>query len=194
MFGLPRQALQILKLGPAIAVPEWMDVVKVADDRAGRRREGPAMPAAQEIGVAEPAMHVGHTCLDEAAKLKLMTVLGDLHRAHLTRPVVDVLEQMAMDGLQVGEVKVSWRHTFGDALGHELAFDALQSGRVKNAKFISENGSVWIEVRVLSAHSAASGVTAARIWASRRSCGQASRSNISNIATSSGDNGLPSIS
>ena len=36
--------------------------------------------------------------------------LGDLDRAEFVRPVIDVLEQVAMNGRQTGEVKVARRH------------------------------------------------------------------------------------
>jgi len=194
MSGFPRQALKILELGPTITVSERVNVIEIANDRASRRRESRPRKAAQEIGVTKSAVDIGHARLDESAKLEPMAVLGELDRSHLARPVVDILEQMTMDSLQMGQVEAARRHAFGRALSDELAFDNVQSVRVKNAKFISENRSVCIEIRIQSAHSAASGVTAARIWARRRSWGHASRSNISNIATSSSDNGLPSIS
>ena len=108
-------------------------------------------------------MDVGHTRLDKSAKLELMAVLGDLDGSHLASPVVDVLEQMMVDGSQVGQIEAAGWHAFDDALSHQLAFDEVEVAGIENAKFISENGSVWVEVRILSAHSAASGVTAARI-------------------------------
>jgi hypothetical protein len=70
---------------------------------------------------------------------------------------------MVVDGSQVGQIESAGRHTFGDALGHQLPFDEVEAVGVENAKFISENGSVWVEIWISSAHSAASGVTAARI-------------------------------
>jgi len=48
----------------------------------------------------------------------------------------------------VGQIKNAGRNAFGDALGHELAFDEIESARVENAKFISENGPVWVEIGI----------------------------------------------
>ena len=52
--------------------------------------------------VAKSLADVGHVRFDEAARLELMAAFGDLDRSHLARPVINVLEQMAMNGSQVG--------------------------------------------------------------------------------------------
>lgn len=71
----------------------------------------------------------------------------------------------------------------GGSLGDNLAFDIVEAVSVLDPKSIHENAGAWIGVRIVPAHSAASGAALAMIKSNRRSCVQASRSNISNIAT-----------
>jgi hypothetical protein len=108
-------------------------------------------------------MNVGHADSDEATKLELVAILGDLDGPKIARPVVDILKEMTMDGAQVGEIELARRHAFGDALGHQATFDLVQSVGIRNAKFISEYRLGGLEIRIPSAHSTANGVTAARM-------------------------------
>ena len=50
-------------------------------------------------------MNVGHTGLDVLPELELLATLADLDGAQFARPLVDVLEEMAMDGAQMGQVE-----------------------------------------------------------------------------------------
>ncbi|MDE2790229.1 MAG: hypothetical protein OXI81_07375 [Paracoccaceae bacterium] len=55
-------------------------------------------------------MDVRHAGFDEPPRLETTPALGDLDGADLARPGVDVLKQMAVDRLQVGEVEIARWH------------------------------------------------------------------------------------
>ncbi len=46
-------------------------------------------------------MNVGQACFDEAGELELMAAFGNLDGAKLSCPLIDILEQMPVNGLQV---------------------------------------------------------------------------------------------
>lgn len=100
------ELLEVLQLCAAVPFAERMDVVDVADDdgrllgKCVRRQRGKKLRAQQ------PPMDVGHAGLDVLAELELLVALADLDRAQLAGPVVDVLEQVAMDRAQVSRSKV----------------------------------------------------------------------------------------
>src|SRR5690349_17211995 len=127
-------------------------------------------------------MDVGHSGGNVPPELELLRAFADFHRPNLACPVVDVLEQMAMDGLQMNEVEFAGRNSFRDPLRCQHSFGLVQNDRIDDAKPISEDAGtgqkVWISG---AAHLAASALIRSRMYARRRSCDQPSRSNISNI-------------
>ena len=129
--------------------------------------------------------------------LETTPALGDLDGADLARPSVDVLEQVAMDRLEVDEVEIARRHGLNKASGDEPAFRRLQRLGVPDVQPVAENGVVRRIAVVAVPHSAAAtrprSLIRRRIWARRRSGDHPSRSNISNMAISSAVRGLPSI-
>ena len=58
----------------------------------------------------------------EPLRLETTPAIGDLDGADLARPGVDVLEQVALNCLQVGKLEVARRHGLNKSLGDELAF------------------------------------------------------------------------
>ena len=75
-------------------------------------------------------MNVGHSGRDELAELKLLAALADLHRAQFAGPLVDVLEEMTMDGAQMGEVERAAWNRLEAAVGGVKTLDPIQINRV----------------------------------------------------------------
>jgi len=137
MARLCGQLLKILKLRAAVAFPEWVHIIHVAHDRSRRFREGVAAQATQVVRLLKPPVNIGHAGFNELAKLELATALGDLHRAQIARPVIDVLEQMTMDGAEVGEIEGAIGDSFGYSLGDKLTLNIVQPREVPDAESIS---------------------------------------------------------
>ena len=127
-------------------------------------------------------MNVRHAGLDELAELKWLSVLGDLDFPHLAGPGVEILKEVSMNGAKMREIEVAERGAFRDPLGDQLTLDRLQASGVEDVQTVPQNGRSWVDVRIVLARSAGTGVTLAKMWARRRACDQASRSNNSNMA------------
>ncbi len=152
------------RLGRAGSVRKpGMDVVDVADDDAGRPGEFILAQILEEPGLLQSAMNIGHAGFDKLAELELMAALGDFDGAQLARPIVNVLEQIAVDILEMGQVEPARRNALRRALRHELALDVIEFGGVRYSKLVPENRGAWIDVRVAVDHSAAKGRTFARM-------------------------------
>ena len=59
----------------------------------------------EKSGAGQPAVDVRHSGRNVLAELELISALEDFDRAKLSSPVVDVLEQVAVDGAEVGQVE-----------------------------------------------------------------------------------------
>jgi hypothetical protein len=101
--------LQIAQLRSAVAFPERMHIIDVAHDGTSGFREGGPGEAAQEVGLGQAPVDVGHSGADETPELELMAALGDFHRTEFACPDVEILEEVAVDGAEVGEIEMaSW--------------------------------------------------------------------------------------
>ena len=172
-------------------------MVDVAEDRAGGCGERVRPPPPEILGPHDAAVDICHARPDKAFRLEPAAALGYLDRAKFARPLVDVLEQVAVNGAQMGKVEVAARNGFEKPLGDELPFRCLQRAGIPDVQLVAEN----CECRRIAvfgvAHSAATMrrrfSICCSMWARRSSGGHSSRSNISNMASSSGESGLPSI-
>lgn len=90
--SLLRQLFQIVKLRTAIALPERVNIVDIADDLTGSRGKAVLAQPAEAIGFIEPSANVFHAGLDKLTKLELMTALRDFDGANLACPVVNILK------------------------------------------------------------------------------------------------------
>ena len=71
----------------------------------------------QHVARDQPAMNVSHARFNVADELKPRSALAHIDGANLPGPVIDVLEQMAVDGPQMCEVEFA----FGNALCSALS-------------------------------------------------------------------------
>jgi hypothetical protein len=127
MTGPLSQLLEVEQLGAPVALAKWVDVVDVCNDLAGLAREFSGVQSAQEIQPDQSSVNVGHAGFDEAAKLELMAVLGNLYRPQFADPIIDVPEKVSVHGPQMSKVEIASRRTFGDALQDELGLEGSVS-------------------------------------------------------------------
>ena len=83
-------------------------------------------------------MNVGHSSMDELSKLELLSALADFQGADFAGPVVNILEQMVMNGLQMREIEHPAWDSFLGALNDETALNAIERHWIDDAKPISE--------------------------------------------------------
>jgi len=126
MTGLLGQPLEVEKLRATVPFAEGVDIVHVTHDRPYRGRELRAAQASQKIGSLYALVNVLHPGVDEPVELELMTALGNLHRPNLPGPVVDILEQLPMDGAQVHKVKAAGRDALSSPLRDQQPLHAVE--------------------------------------------------------------------
>ena len=98
-----------------------------------------------------PAVNVGHAGLDVLAELELLAALADLDRAQLTGPVVDILEEVAMDGAEMSEVKGAVGDAASASQYDEASLLLVQKFGIGCAEPVSQDRRAWIDVRVVRA-------------------------------------------
>jgi hypothetical protein len=81
-------------------------------------------------------MNIRHPRLDILTELELAAALRNLDGANLPRPLIDVLEKVAMDRFQVAEIEIALWDAFNDAFAHKLALNPIQFNRVRYIKLI----------------------------------------------------------
>nr|WP_310216126.1 hypothetical protein [Neorhizobium sp. 2083] len=99
-----------------------MDVVHVPHDSGSFGRECRSLQTSQKIGLHDATVNICHSRFDILPELELALALGNLDGAHLPRPFEDILEKMAMDRLQVLEIKVALRDIFARPHRNDFAF------------------------------------------------------------------------
>jgi len=140
MARSPAKLLQILQLRAPVAFAKGVNIVDVAEDRPRLGGEVGKRKPAKEVLRNEAAVNVGHSGSDELAEYELTPVLRDLDDAKLSGPVVDILEEMAVDGLQMGEIKISARDPLHGAKARQLAFSGVEGGLNRQSEAVLENG------------------------------------------------------
>ena len=154
MASLIGKLFEIEKLGAPITVSERVHVIHVADDRADGLGEFPPAQPTQKVAVREAPVNIVHPRRDELSKLELVAAFGNLNRAKLTRPIIDILKKVAVNGPKVGQVKRAARHTFLKSYPDKPPLDAIKLIKVSEAEFVFENNGAGVNIGVV-AHSAA---------------------------------------
>ncbi|MGB8843942.1 MAG: hypothetical protein WCC64_23070 [Aliidongia sp.] len=163
MPGFRGQLFQIEELRAAIAFAKWVDVVHIAQDRSGRLGERGRTQAAKETRFLKPAVDIGHARFDEAAELELIAAFGDFDGPKLAGPVIEILEEMAVNGVEMRQVEASVRNALGDAFDDKAPLSHLQPRSINDAELVSEDCGAGIEIRIAARHSAAKGFARAMI-------------------------------
>jgi hypothetical protein len=163
MAGLLSQLLEIEQLTTAVPFAERMHIVDVTNDFAGGQRKSREAQATQEIAKGKPAMDIAHTGFNEAAELKLVSALGDLDAAQHASPIKDILKQVPVDGLQMQQIEVPGGDAFTDPLRNQGTFEGFELSLVSESRLVPEHRRSRVKVRIIVAHSAASGLALARM-------------------------------
>ena len=150
------ELLKVLKLCPAVSFPERVDVVHIPDNLPCPRGELSPGQALEVAGCHDLAVHMIHAGMDVPPGLELLPTLGNLHGSDLSSPVIDILEQVPMDLLKVGEVEIPLRNALSCALDDKAAFDMVKGGCRPDTEFIPKDDCFRVDVGVV-AHSAAAG-------------------------------------
>ncbi len=131
--------LQILQMGPSVTLSERVNVVDIADDLPRRLGELGAIQARKESPAFQPSVNIGHAGFDEFTKLEGVAVLGDLDRADLAGPTVNVLEEMSVDRPKVDQIEVAAGRTLSGSLCDEFPLQGLQPHGVPDTKAVYED-------------------------------------------------------
>jgi hypothetical protein len=82
-----------------------MNEVHVANNDRDLLREVAPRKFHKEPRAYKSPVHIGHAGLNVFPKLELLRALADFDRAKLAGPFIDILEQMAMNGLESARSK-----------------------------------------------------------------------------------------
>lgn len=107
--GMRCQHRQECELGAAIAFPERVDRVEFGQEVGHFRGEGCAVELVEPVGVAQLGKTLLQLALDMFRVAEPIAAFADADGADLACPRVNVLEQMMVDGQEMGGVKISGR-------------------------------------------------------------------------------------
>ncbi len=82
-------------------------------------------------------MNVRHPAFDETHEHELMPAFGNFDRAKLSRPIVNVLKKMMMDGAKVRKVETAGGQALGRPAGHQLALHLVKHCWIGDAEPVS---------------------------------------------------------
>ncbi len=148
--GLLGQLLEILQLRAAVALTERMDVVDVAKNDGGLLRKARSRQACEKSRPHQPTMDIAHAGLNILPELELLGIFADLDRAQFAGPIVDILEQMAMNGLQMSKIEGAAWNAFSASLDNEASFVSIEDDWVSDPETIFEGPGTGIDVRIVA--------------------------------------------
>jgi hypothetical protein len=151
-----RQLLQVKQLSPPIALSKRMDVVHVANNDRGLGAECIWAKANQKTLRNEPLMNVAKAGGDEAQRHELRAAFRDFHGTDFSGPVVDVLEEMAVNGAEVPQIERAGWNAFRRALADELSLNIIQQVRLGQSKLVTQNARSRIDVGIRGRHASVS--------------------------------------
>src|SRR5262245_21136311 len=97
------------KLGTAVALPKRMDSVQLGEEVRGDLREVARSQLAQELVLSQPSEQAAHLLGDVLRVAERAGALRNPHCSEFSGPIVDVLEQVMVDGAVVGDRKATIR-------------------------------------------------------------------------------------
>ncbi len=97
-------------------------------------------------------MDVGHAGFDKSTKLELRAAFADLNGTNLAGPVIDILEQVMMNGLQVVEVEGAGGDAFGYTLCRHAPFHPIGLSGVGYSEMVPENMRSRIDIPIAQTH------------------------------------------
>jgi hypothetical protein len=146
--GLLGQLFEILRLRPAIPLTEWMDLVDIANDDPSLTGKFACGQTLEKSGAGQPTMNIRHSCWNILTELELIAAFEDFDGADLSGPIVDVLEKVAMDGAQMGQIERAAGNALGNSVGDQTTLNSIKLAGVGNAEAIAKDvgtrNDVWI--------------------------------------------------
>lgn len=97
-------------------------------------------------------MDVGKAGGNEAHWHELRAALCALHGAEFAGPIVDVLEQVMVDGAEMRQIERANSNTFGRALRCQHPFKPVEHPLAFETKLVLQNAGSRIDVRVIIGH------------------------------------------
>lgn len=82
-----------------------MDVIHIANDKRNLPSKIRQGQTCQKSRLHQPPVNIGHPGGDVLPKLELLGAFADFNRPNLACPVINVLEQVAVDGPQMSEIE-----------------------------------------------------------------------------------------
>jgi hypothetical protein len=149
-----------------------MKVIDVTDDFASACRKIRLRCGFEVIGFDDPPVDVRHARLDVLAEHELVAALVQFDGSYLPGPLVHVLKQVAMNGLEMRKIRIARWNALSRSLSGHVALEGVQLRSILDAEPVTKNGRSGINVRI-AVHSAASGEAKgwnfAMMYAQRRS-------------------------
>ena len=110
MTGPFSQQRKILQLRAAVAFPKRVHKIHIAEDHGDLLREVLPRQSCQELRPCQSPMNVRQAGVDILTELELLRAFADLNSSYFTGPFVDVLEQVTMNGLEMGKIECTVRN------------------------------------------------------------------------------------
>jgi hypothetical protein len=94
-------------------------------------------------------MNIGHSSRNVLPKLELTSALGDFDSPQFAGPIVDILEQMSVNGTEVTQVECARGNASPAPLEHITTFNLIQDDWINNPKAVSKNSGARIDVGIV---------------------------------------------
>ena len=105
MAGLQPELADEFALRPAIALAEWMSCIKLPEKPGGAPREPGGIEAGEVVFGGEFLQNLLQRRFEEGGDSEKMAALGYVDRPKLSRPFVNVPENVSMNRLEVRDVE-----------------------------------------------------------------------------------------
>lgn len=152
--GPLRELLQVLDLCSPVTVAKRVNMVDIANNPPRSVREVLGISTAEILRRCDTAMNIRHAGLDETHRLKPAARFAYFDGSDLARPFIDILEQVAVYGLQVGEVEITRWHSLVKPQSHMMPFYDLQRPGIPDVQLVAKNRKIRRIAIVPIAHSA----------------------------------------
>jgi len=124
--GVLRHQQQKRKLGASIALAKGMNGIELGEKMRSLRRESVRGKTGKQgalLQVREQRLHGG---IDIFRIAEPVAALGDPYSPILSCPIIDILEQISMDGAIMGRVEGADRQRLRGPLGGDFRFEGVE--------------------------------------------------------------------
>lgn len=128
-------------LGASVSLAEWMQVVSGAVEVGDFLHECIVGQAFEIILLLQPVKNQFSLGFNLLGRTEIRALLAEVHRAGLSRPIVQVREKKLMDCLVMGEVKNAFQRALFQLGGVDISGESLrllQRGFVMDMRFVHQ--------------------------------------------------------